>query len=273
MSNKPPIPLPEIKESILTAIREFDWQKARPVLAELVGNTPAYMERHFALEHTTPSPSSAIDCRRQLWCKTHLAASGHTRPESWDYAAAIGMLVEPWWMMMLHLADERLKVDVFENPLDIIPGIQGMPDGDLKALGALFELKSSGGWDYIYVNEEGVYKQHADRVAQANLYLEGADKEWCLILHNTVAPALVRWIKAPYLPNRGGKDPNSTYPFFNVEWIQRDPELIVELKEGLQLRQEDQLNDEPALRTYNPQTTKWPCQKGCSWRTQCEEIG
>ena len=268
----PPIPTDEIRESILAAIREFDWQKARPVLAELVGNTPAYMERHFALEHTIPSPSSAVDCRRQLWFKTHTKTE-RTRPEAWDYAAAVGMLVEPWWFMTLGMADERLEVDVFEEALDIIPGIQGMPDGDLKALEALFELKSSGSWDYIYVNEEGVYKQHADRVAQTNLYLDGADKEWCLILHNTVAPALVRWVKAPYLPNRGGKDPDFTYPFFNVEWIQRDPELIVELKEGLQLRQEDQLSDEPAPRSFNPQTTKWPCLKGCSWRKQCVVAG
>ncbi|KKL50360.1 hypothetical protein LCGC14_2306290, partial [marine sediment metagenome] len=45
---KPPIPLSEIHNSILTAIREFDWEQGRPILAELVGNTPAYMAKHFA---------------------------------------------------------------------------------------------------------------------------------------------------------------------------------------------------------------------------------
>ena len=45
--SQPPIPLPEINASILTAIREFDWETAKPILAELYANTPAHMEKHF----------------------------------------------------------------------------------------------------------------------------------------------------------------------------------------------------------------------------------
>ena len=70
MSN-PPIPLDEIRNSILTAIRDFDWEEGRPILAELVGNTPAYMAKHFALEHTIPGASSVTKCRRAQWFPTH----------------------------------------------------------------------------------------------------------------------------------------------------------------------------------------------------------
>ena len=267
MKNKPPIPLDEIHESILKAIRDLDWKTARLNLAELVSRTPAHIEQALALEHTIPSPSGVTDCRRKLWFKSHSDGDGRALPEAWIYAAAVGTLVEPWWCKMLGLADPRLKVTNFTEPLDIAPGVRGMPDGNLEAIDSLFELKSSGGWDYIYTKEEGVYKQNPGHVAQTNLYMDAAGKDWCLILHNTVAPALVKWIK-----NRK-RDPNFEYPFFSLTWIRRDPEYVAELKERLLLIQEDKLKDTPAPREHSPSTTKWPCQVGCPNLKRCLEIG
>jgi len=273
--NNPPIPLVEIEEKILTAIREFDWEKAKPILAELVMNTPAHMEKHFELEHTVPGPSSVTKCRRAQWFPPHSPDDEVRPPEEWISAAAVGMLVEPWWAMMLGFADERLVVSNVEEPLVIAPGVLGMPDGRLKCIDALVEWKASGSWDYIYTREDGIVKNHKDHIAQANLYLDGDDKEWCLIVHNTVAPALVRWLKAPWIGEKGNKkrDPDFRYPFFTLNWIRRDPEYVAELKERFIILQEDQASDEPAPRENDPWADHHPCQTMCRWREQCEAVG
>ena len=270
-----PIPLHEINDSILTAIREFDWEKARPILADLAVNTPAHMAKHYELEHTIPGPSSVTKCRRAQWFPTHMPTDEARPPEEWIYAAAVGMLVEPWWNMMLGLADPRLVVTAFEEPLDIAPGVLGMPDGALKAIGAHIEHKASGSWDYIYTREEGIVKNHKDHIAQVNLYLDGDDKNWTLIIHNTVAPALVRWLKAPWVGEKGSKkrDPEFRYPFFTLNWIHRDPEYVELLKERFVTLQEDQASDEVAPREYDPWTDRHPCQTMCRWREQCEAVG
>ena len=263
----PPIPIPEINESILTAIREFDWQKARPVLAELVGNTPAYMERHFALEHTIPSPSGVLTCRRQLWYKSHGIEGSSTKPESWSMRAAAGMVMEPWWFMILSLADPRLKVTSRDEILDITPDVGGSCDGYLDEIDALLELKSQTGWKFIFNNDKGIESESPEHIAQCQLYMHGAKREWCLFVASAADPSLVRWVK-----NRK-KDPAFEYPFFLLEWVHYDRERTEELVERLGMILEDKETEEPAAREYNPQTTKWPCQLGCRWRGPCEEIG
>ena len=271
--SKPPIPLTEINDSLLRAMRESsrgDWMGA---MADLIHQTPAQIKQHMELEHTIPGPSSVTKCRRAQWFPTHSPDDENTPPEEWTYAAAVGMLVEPWWTMMLGRADPRLEVTDFEAPLNIAPGVIGMPDGALEKISALVEYKASGSWDYIYTREDGLTKNHQDHIAQANLYLEGANKDWCLIIHNTVAPALVRWLKAPRVKGGRGKDPNFRYPFFTLNWIHRDPEYVSYLKERFILLQEDQASDEIAPREHDPWTDRHPCQTMCRWREQCEEAG
>ena len=271
--SQPPIPLDEIRNSILTAIRDFDWEKARPILAELVGNTPAYMAQHFELEHTTPGASSVTKCRRAQWFPTHSPDDEDRPREEWVYAAAVGMLVEPWWAMILSLADERLVVTPCHEPREVAPGVLGTPDGDLNAIDALVEWKASGSWDYIYTKEDGIRKNHMDHIAQANLNLDAVDKDWCLIVHNTVAPGLVRWLKAPRVKGGRGKDPNFRYPFFTLNWIERDLDYVSYLKERILVLQADQASDEVAPREYDPWTDRHPCQTLCRWRAQCEAAG
>jgi hypothetical protein len=273
--NQPPIPLEEINESLLRAMREFDWEKAKPILADLIYNTPAHIERHFNLEHTIPGPSSVTKCRRAQWFPTHTPDDENRPPEEWIYAAAVGMLVEPWWCMMLGVADQRLSVTPFRNPLPIAPGVVGMPDGEFRGIDALVELKASGSWDYIYTREQGLQKNHVDHIAQANLYLDAINYDWCLTIHNTVAPALVRWLKAPWVGEKGNKkrDPNFRYPFFTLNWVHRDPEYVVELKDRFVVLQGDQASDEPAPREFDPWTDRHPCQTMCRWRGMCEAEG
>jgi hypothetical protein len=273
--SQPPIPLHEIEASILTAIREFDWERGRPILAELVGNTPAYMAKHFALEHTIPSPSSVTDCRRQLWFKTHDTEVDRTLPGSWAMRAATGMVLEPWWFMILGLSDPRLAVTTQEEPLDIAPGVIGSPDGYLNEIGALVELKSQTGWKFIFNNEKGIDGESPEHVAQAQLYMHGAGREWCLYLASAADPAFVEWYKRPYIGPKGAKykDPDFKYPFFLLHWIEYDPKEAKSLLTRMEQIRRDKRKDEPAPRDYNPETTKWPCQLGCRWRTQCEEIG
>ncbi len=263
----PPIPLEEIQDSILTAIREFDWEKGRPILADLVGNTPAYMAKHFALEHTIPSPSSVTSCRRQLWYKTHDTEVDRSLPESWTMRAAAGMAMEPWWFMMLGLADPRLTVTTLEDPLDIAPGVIGSPDGYLTEIGALLELKSQTGWKFMFNNEKGIASESPEHVAQCQLYMHGAEVEWTLFLAAAADPQLVRWVK-----NRK-RDPGFTYPFFLLEWVQYDEVAVNELLARMDMIRFDLERDEPAPREYDPETTKWPCQLGCRWQAQCIELG
>lgn len=273
--SRQPIPLDEIRVSLLASIRDFDLRKAKPILAEMISNTPEHIENAFELEHTIPGPSSVTKCRRAQWFPTHSPDDDNRPPEEWIYAAAVGMLVEPWWDMMLSLSDPRLLVTPFEEPLTIAPGVIGMPDGKLDEINALVEWKASGSWDYIYTKEDGLFKNHMDHVAQANLYLDAADRDWCLIIHNTVAPALVRWLKAPRVKGGRGKDPSFKYPFFTLNWIERDPEYVATLKERLITLQEDQASDEPAPREYDPwdDENPHPCQTLCRWRSKCMEVG
>ena len=273
--SKPPIPLPEIHDSILTAIREFDWERGRPILAELVGNTPAYMAKHFALEHTIPSPSSVTSCRRQLWYKDHDTGVDRTLPESWQMRAAMGMVMEPWWFMILGLSDPRLVVTTVEDPLDIAPGVIGSPDGYLKGIDSLLELKSQTGWKFIFNNEKGIESESPEHVAQCQLYMHGAGVEWTLFLAASADPSFLRWYKAPYIGPKGAKykDPEFNYPFFLLEWVRYDPKEATRLLERMDIIRADLKEDELAPREYDPATTKWPCQKGCRWREQCEAAG
>ena len=273
--SRPPIPLPEIHENILTAIREFDWEKGRPILAELVGNTPAYMAKHFALEHTIPSPSSVTNCQAMLWYQANDTEVDRTLPEEWQMRAAVGMVMEPWWFMILTLADPRLKVTVVEEPLDIAPGVRGSPDGDLGEIDALLELKSQTGWKFIYNERDGVESESPDHIAQCQLYMHGAGVEWTLYLAASADPAFLRWYKAPYIGPKGEKykDPDFKYPFFLLHWVRYDPQEATRLLARMSKIKEHLEKDEPPPREYDPYTTKWPCQKMCRWREQCEAVG
>jgi hypothetical protein len=272
--SKPPIPLDEIRESILTAIREFGWEEGRPILAELVGNTPAYMAKHFALEHTIPSPSSVTDCWRMSHYEVH-AEGGRNPPESWAMRAASGMVMEPWWFMMLGLSDPRLTVTTREKPLVIAPSVKGSPDGYLNQIGALLELKSQTGWKFIFNEEKGIEAESPEHVAQCQLYMHGAGVEWTLYLAASADPSFLRWYKAPYIGPKGAKykDPNFEYPFFILEWVRYDPKEAVRLLARMDEIKEYMEGEELPPAEHDPATTKWPCQKMCRWRAQCEAAG
>lgn len=270
--NQPPIPLPEIHNSILTAIRDFDWERGRPILAELVGNTPAYMAKHFALEHTIPSPSSVTDCRRQQWYKVHDTEVDRTLPESWAMRAATGMVMEPWWFMILGLSDPRLAVTTIEEPLDIAPGVIGSPDGYLKEIDSLFELKSQTGWKFSYNVKNDIFRESPEHVAQCQLYMHGAGVEWTLYLAAAADPSLIKWVKK-FFAKKEEKADYENYPFFFVEWVRYDPIHAQSLIHRMEMIRQDKFAEEPVSRDYNPATTKWPCQLGCRWRAQCEAAG
>ncbi len=273
--SKPPIPLPEIYDSILTAIREFDWERGRPILAELVGNTPAFMAKHFALEHTIPSPSSVTDCWRMSWYKVHDTEVDRTLPESWQMRAATGMVMEPWWFMILSLADPRLVVTSIEDPLEIAPGVIGSPDGLLGEIDSLLELKSQTGWKFIYNEKEGIPNESPEHMAQCQLYMHGAGKEWTLYLAAAADPAFLRWYKSPYIGEKGSKykDPNFQYPWLLLHWVEYDPDEAERLLKRMEQIKGYIEADEPPAGEYFPPTTQWPCQKMCRWRAQCEAVG
>jgi len=58
-----------------------------------------------------------------------------------------------------------------------------------------------------------------------------------------------------------------------LEWVRYDPKEATRLLERMDIIRADLKEDELAPREYDPATTKWPCQKGCRWREQCEAAG
>jgi hypothetical protein len=268
---RPPIDPEEIKTSILQAIREFDWEEGRHILAEAILNTPAYMAKHFALEHTVPSPSSVTNCWRMMWYQTHDTETDNTPPESWAMRSATGMVMEPWWHMILGLADPRLRVTAIEDPLDIAPGVIGSPDGHLPEIDSLLELKSQTGWKFIYNQEQGIPNESPEHIAQCQLYMHGAGVEWTLYLAACADPAFIRWYKSPYIGQKGAKykDPDFDYPWFLLHWIKYDPHEATRLLDRMEEIKGYLEEDEPPPPEYDPWETKWPCQKMCKWRGPC----
>jgi hypothetical protein len=166
-------------------------------------------------------------------------------------------------------------VTTLEDPLDIAPGVIGSPDGYLKGIDSLLELKSQTGWKFIFNNEKGIESESPEHVAQCQLYMHGAGVEWTLFLAASADPSFLRWYKAPYIGPKGAKykDPEFNYPFFLLEWVRYDPKEATRLLERMTEIRADQEMMSPPYAEYDPWTTKWPCQKGCRWRAQCEAAG
>jgi len=279
--SSPPMPIEEVDESIARAFRELEWKDAREDLIRLGENSAEYLRSHVELEHTIPSPSKALDCRRQMWYKAHGTESDRGLPESWILAAMSGVVTEPIWHTILAHADPRLVSSPVDT-LDLGYGI-GTPDGDFPQMDGkpLLELKRKTGWAFQFVCEKGVKDEDEAAYAQVHQYMAASDRKWTLYLlsvadhsfHNNIMKKFKR------------KPVDFVFPFYYIEWVKFDPEYNKRLTERQYGTVELMVADEPPAREYgidnkllDPDNGNWPCHTpdrvgGCPFWKKCTERG
>lgn len=203
------MPIEEVDEAIARVFRELDWKDAREDLIRLGENSAEYLRAHIELDHTIPSPSKALDCRRQMWYKAHGTESDRGLPESWILAAMSGVVTEPIWHTVLAHADPRLEPSPVST-LDLGYGV-GTCDGELRNLPGkpLIELKRRTGWAFEFSRERGFQEEEENGVAQAQDYMKAAGRKWtlmlmsvadhCVTLETPVLKADLNWVPASAL--------------------------------------------------------------------------
>ena len=277
---KPPMPIEEVDEAIARAFRELEWKDAREDLIRLGENSAEYLRAHVELEHTIPSPSKALDCRRQMWYKSHGTESDRGLPESWILAAMSGVVTEPIWHTILAHADPRLEPSPVST-LDLGYGV-GTCDGELRKLPGkpLIELKRRTGWAFEFSRERGFQAEEENGVAQAQDYMKAAGRKWTLMLMSVADHSFYQNIMRKFK-----RQPNKQFPFYLVEWIEFDPDYSQRITDRQYGTVELLNNDEPPAREQgidnkllDPDNGNWPCHTpdrvgGCPFWKKCTERG
>jgi len=276
----PPIPIEEVDAAISRVFRELEWKDARETLIKLGEQSAEYLRAHIELEHTIPSPSKALDCRRQMWYKAHGTESDRGLPESWILAAMTGILTETIWNTILTFADPRLVPSPVDT-LDLGYGV-GTPDGEFRNLeGApLVEMKRRTGWPFQYVVEGGVYKEQENAYAQAQDYMKAGKRQWCLMLFSVADHSFYQNIMRKFK-----RQPNKQFPFYYVEWVEFNRAYSKKVTDRQYGTVELMAADEPPAREYGiknkllePLNGEWPCQTpdrtgGCPFIEKCLKRG
>lgn len=280
---QPPIPIEEVEASILRAFRDIDGNTAHEILVNVAEQSADKMRAHLELEHSIPGPSSALDCRRQLWFKANGIDADRPPKEAWILAALRGIIEEVIWTTMLGLADPRLEVTIGETT-DFEYGV-GTPDGELRKIDAIVEFKRKTGWPYEYIRKNGLLHEAENEYAQVQQYMGARGKKWCLWLAAAADHSFYQNIMRKFQ-----RKPDQEYPFFIIEWIQFDPAYNKKITDS-QLRLKNVLipGEEPPapekggadpeqLEQLNPADGAWPCWTpdrlgGCRWVYRCEEAG
>jgi hypothetical protein len=274
------MPIEEVDEAIARVFRELDWKDARETLIKLGENSAEYLRAHIELEHTIPSPSKALNCRRQMWYKAHGAESDRDFPESWLLAAMTGVLTESIWLTVLTIADPRLVPSPVDT-LDVGYGV-GTPDAELRNLegSPLVEMKRRTGWPFQYLIERGVKSEQEDAYAQAQDYMKAGKRKWCLMLFSVADHSFYQNIMRKFK-----RQPNKKFPFYYVEWVEFDrvySKKVTDRQYGTVRILND--NDPPAReygidnKLLDPDNGEWPCHTpdrfgGCPFWKKCTERG
>jgi hypothetical protein len=251
----------------------MEWAAAQETLISLAAQAAGHYRQHIALEHTLPGPSSVLSCRRQLWYKTHDTEPDRGLPEFWTMRQVAGTMLEPFWYVVLPQADARLSCLPFTEPIEIIEGIKGTPDGRFTQIPALLELKSETGWAFHYVSQGGTRAEKEEHYAQAQLYMHAAQAPWTLYLATVADPSFYANMmskRKPYKSN--GANGAKPVPWFYIEWIpysQGYSELLVNRLVSLQA---DLAGDQVPMRDFDPAKGKWPCTY-CRWEAKCRAAG
>jgi len=261
--------LVELEKNIYRVMETVDTLEFQQMLGELVAESPAYLKAHLSNPHTIPSPSSVMDCRLLSWFKAKSYEPEGSIPAYWTKRAVVGVLMEPFWMAVLRLCG-----------LDIQHVTAGVPVGDHMGgkadyfIGdnALGELKDKNGWMYKRLIEGiGVAYEIPKDYMQAQMYLQGYNKEWSLYMATPDSPGMLQSAMRNYKKYKA--IPNWTLPLVYLEIIERnEKDILIGLARAKMMRN-DQASDTPPPREYDGEIHAGlhPCNI-CPHRKKCNDV-
>jgi len=260
----------ELEKNIYDVMGRVDTPEFQQVLTELVAESPAYLKAHLSNPHTIPSPSSITDCRLSSWFKATGQEPEGSIPAYWTKRAVVGVLMEPFWMAVLQMCG-----------LDIHHVTAGVPVGEHMGgkadyfIGdtALGELKDKNGWMYKRLIEGmGVAYEIPKDFMQAQMYLQGYNKEWSLYMCTPDSPGMLQSAMRGY--KRYKEIPDWSLPLVYLEIIERSEKDILIGLARAKMMKGDQALSTPPPREYDGQVSKTgmhPCNI-CRYRGECNIV-
>lgn len=258
--------LTELEQRIYAAMGTVETPEFQQMLTELSAQSPAYLASHYAMEHTHPSASKVMGCRRELWYRATETERESGIPPAWTKRAAVGILMEPFWMAVLNMAGVPCSRP--DSGVAIGPHMRGHADvyiGD----NALGEFKDKNGWMYKRLIEgEGLREVLPGEYTQIQLYLHGYDRDWCLYLATPDSPSMLNSMMRDY--KRYKEIPNWELPLVYLEIIERNPAEALAAIDRAEMLVADLKSEVVAPREYDGQVRKgmYPCNI-CSYRNRC----
>ena len=105
----------QIRQKLDRAIIEIGEEKGLKTLQEMAALAPTWLSRNLSAEHTIPSPSGILKCRRQLWLQAKGKTSTEQLPIYWRIRQALGVMQELYWMAVFKTAE--FKITTLQEPV------------------------------------------------------------------------------------------------------------------------------------------------------------
>ena len=258
-----------IRERLYSAINSIGSEKSLEMLAELGSKVPDWLHLHLQQIHSTPSPSTLMDCRFQQWLRARKKTPDQDIPTYWKMRQVAGIISEPYWLHIFKLAgfDVVLPAETYKCG----EFMAAHPDAFIDDF--VLEIKSVTGWGYRNLIESyGVATEYPGHHMQANLYLAATGKKKCLYFASTPDPGLLQSLF------RQKKRYGSTYdlePIY-LEMLERDETTIGAGLERAEMIARDLESDEPPPKefpgiTHNRRGARvFPC-GFCPWSSTCND--
>ncbi|KKK97577.1 hypothetical protein LCGC14_2651340, partial [marine sediment metagenome] len=209
----------EIRSRLYTAIDSVDSEQSLEMMGELGSLIPAWLRHHLEQEHSTPSPSTLMDCRFCQWLRARKEPPDQDIPTYWKIRRVAGVLQEPYWLHIFKLAG--FDVVLPDETYACGPLMQAHPDALVNDF--VLELKSVQGWGFKNLMEGyGVATESPGHYTQANLYLYAAKKKKCLYVATPPDPGLLQSI----LRQKKRYGSNFNLDPLYLEFIERDEATI-----------------------------------------------
>jgi len=234
----------ETSRRLHRALDALDQESSVEVLSRLAPKIPGWLEAHFKMEHSFPSPSLITRCRLQLWFTGRHREPDQEIPAAWKLRRLLGILSEPLWFELLGRAGFEVDIPDRVLPCDTMIA---HPDTILNRTWPT-ELKSTTGVGFKKLLEgAGVAYEEPGHYAQVQLEIHAAEAEWGLYIVWPPDPGLLQ------ADLRRKKRYGRTYeidPIY-VEWVKRDSGAIDALLRRARLLIRDQEKDTPPPREYD----------------------
>ena len=264
---EPPIPLEEIYSRLIAAVDSLEGEAAEGLMQELAAQMPAWLEAHWKMLHSSPSPSRITSCRLQQWYRAKGFPHDQEIPTYWKVRAAMGVAAEPYYLAVLTAAGLGVWL-----PTEAFPIGPMLAHPDLLAPDFAVELKTTNGWGYkaLLENPAGVVAEEFGHFAQSQLQAAAADRRWSLYITTPADPSMLQGI----MRQRKEYGPLWELPPFYIEWIERNDNEVARLLERAEMLVKDLASDVPPTPEFDgvefePKKGRraYPCGY-CLWRTR-----